>query len=150
MTINIEELKRLAKAAIHNMNAKKPEFIEAATPAAVLELIADNERLCTELAASQAREIVVRETLHWYGQNAFNGYGDSIMGAAKAVLAGQPDHSALDAALQRAREEMRARCERACEANRRDEDDDMDGSSANFNIGVDECLDSIRALEVKP
>lgn len=45
MTIDIAELERLAKAAIRDMNAKTPEFVSAANPAAVLELVAEVERL---------------------------------------------------------------------------------------------------------
>lgn len=130
--------------------------------ALVLAMEADKreiERLRADLSASQAREKVRVEALrviaarpsHEPNRSNWEAIVWESIEFAEEALALPADDTALREMLVQAQEEMRERCAVACNQNLRSEDSsDTTCADGNFNIGVEECIDSIRALEVKP
>lgn len=130
-------------------------------------LLDEIERLRAELAASQARERVLHNATVGaaavfadYAQLHLNksppdyekaGLNRAYYDVLAEALSRASDDTALREMLVQAQEEMRERCAVACNQNLRSEDSsDTTCADGNFNIGVEECIDSIRALEVKP
>lgn len=119
-------------------------FVASANPAAVLELVGEVRRLRAELAASQAREKVLREALMHCSTD--EGPEQAWVNAAREALALPADDTALCQAIRAAKEEMR---ERAAIAGARIMEEM--GIRAGGKIFADGQViaDAIRALEVE-